>query len=453
MEQPAADVRVVTLEEGISLAILLQSNGHLAEAEDIFRKVLERVPDHPQALHYFGVLTHQQGRSAAAMPYVERSIELEPGHADWYSNLGLILRSQDRFDEAAAAFGRAIELDPRHANAHNNLGGLLRAQGKTAAAEAAYRAAIEIDPAHADAYTNLGHLLTSQGRVPEALASYCKAIVANPRHAEGRRMVAYAYLTLGELDKAIEIYQEWVEQEPENPIPRHMLAACSGRDVPGRAEDAFVEMIFDGFAASFESRLARLSYRAPSLVAAVLEASGVEPAKQLDVLDAGCGTGLCGPLIAPYARRLVGVDLSAGMMAQAAEKKVYDELVKEELTAYLAARGDAFDVIVSADTLVYFGTLGEVIPAAARALRPGGRLIFTLEELADPSATDDFRIRPHGRYNHRRAYVERVLREAGLRPSVRAAELRMEGGVPVDGLVVCAVKDGVGADDREGRDG
>ena len=71
------------------------------------------------------------------------------------------------------------------------------------------------------------------------------------------------------------------------------------------------------------------------------------------MLDAGCGTGLCGPLVAPYARRLTGVDLSAGMLAQAKEKNVYDELFKVELTEYLRDHTEAFDLIVSADTLVY----------------------------------------------------------------------------------------------------
>ena len=46
----------------------------------------------------------------------------------------------------------------------------------------------------------------------------------------------------------------------------------------------------------------------------------LSPAKALDILDAGCGTGLCGPLLAPYARRLVGVDLSDGMLKHAREK-------------------------------------------------------------------------------------------------------------------------------------
>ena len=125
------------------------------------------------------------------------------------------------------------------------------------------------------------------------------------------------------------------EEEPDNPIARHMLAACSGRDVPPRASDAFIETTFDSFAASFDSKLAKLQYRAPALVAEMLAESGAEASRSLDVLDAGCGTGLCGPLIAPYARRLVGVDLSESMLAQARAREVYDELVKRELTAYL----------------------------------------------------------------------------------------------------------------------
>ena len=190
-----------------------------------------------------------------------------------------------------------------------------------------------------------------------------------------------AHCTLGEVDKAVEVFEEWLEEEPDNPIARHMLAACSGRDVPPRASDAFVEKTFDSFAASFDSKLAKLSYRAPALVAEMLAESDVEATKSLDVLDAGCGTGLCGPLIAPYARRLVGVDLSAPMIAQAQARNVYDELVKRELTAYLRDSTGAFDVIVSADTLVYFGQLEDVAAASANALRPGGRLVFTVEEL------------------------------------------------------------------------
>ena len=105
----------------------------------------------------------------------------------------------------------------------------------------------------------------------------------------------------------------------------------------------------------------------------MLAGTDAEASKSLDVLDAGCGAGLCGPLIAPCARRLVGVDLSGRMLAQARDKNVYDELIQRELTSYLRDSPAVFDAIVSADTLVYFGPLRDVVAAAARALRPGGR--------------------------------------------------------------------------------
>ena len=47
---------------------------------------------------------------------------------------------------------------------------------------------------------------------------------------------------------------------------------------------------------------------------------------------------------------------------------------------------------------------------------------------------------PHGRYSHAREYVERVLADAGLRPEIVPAELRLEAGDPVAGLVVRATK-------------
>src|SRR3954452_22066229 len=122
-----------------------------------------------------------------------------------------------------------------------------------------------------------------------------------------------------------------------------MLAACSGHDVPARASDAFIEATFDSFAASFDSKLAKLLYRAPELVAETLKRSDGSSSRDLHVLDVGCGTGLCGSLIAPYARRLIGVDLSERMLEQARERNVYDELVKRELTAYLSACDAAFD--------------------------------------------------------------------------------------------------------------
>jgi predicted TPR repeat methyltransferase len=431
----ADEDRALSLDEAVSLAVVLQQREQWDAAANIYRSVLEVAPDHADALHFSGVLAHQQERSERAVDLIERSLELEPERADWHSNLGIVLQDRLKLDEAIVAYRRAIALDANHANAHNNLGVVLRAKGELVEAETAYRTAIRIDPEHLDAYNNLGVLLNGMKRSREAAVCFSKVITLRPKHPEARRLLALAHCTLGEADKAVEIYEEWLKDEPGDPIALHMLAACSGRDVPPRASDIFIERTFDSFAASFDSRLARLAYRAPALVAEML-ADSVEASKSLDVLDAGCGTGLCGPLVAPYARRLVGVDLSDKMIDQARARNVYDELVRHELTAYLRQASQAFDVIVSADTLVYFGPLEEVVAASANALRPGGRLIFTVEELNGNGSAAGYAISPSGRFRHARDYVERVLANAGFQSHIVPAELRLEAGDPVAGLVV-----------------
>ena len=438
--EATAPERDVTVGDAMRMALVFQQRGQLEEAEQVYRRVLQVAPDHPDIMHFYGVLLHQLGRSEEAIATIEQSLVLEPDRAECYNNLGIILRAVERYDDAAAAYAKATELDPTHANAYNNLGVLRRFTGKPAEAEAAYRKAIELKPTYAEAYHNLGVLLTGQKRHREAILCYFKVLSIEPARTDDRRLLAIAYCEVGERDKAIEIFEKWLEDDPQSPVANHMLAAVTGRNVPTRASDAYVELSFDGFAESFERKLEQLSYRAPWLVADAIKESRLEPAGALDVLDAGCGTGLCGPLVKPYARSLVGVDLSTGMLTKAQQKQVYDRLVKNELTTFLQARHEEFDLILSADTLVYFGPLEAVAAAANGALRPGGMFVFTVEELVSPAEGVEFRIETHGRYSHSQSYVEHVLRSAGFTPDIGHADLRTESALPVAGLVVRATK-------------
>jgi len=93
------------------------------------------------------------------------------------------------------------------------------------------------------AYTNLGMLLSGLKWTEEAAACYCKAIALRPKHPETRKLLALAHCTLGEVDDATRVLKQWLEEEPGNPIARHMLAACTGKDVPERASNAFVEAL------------------------------------------------------------------------------------------------------------------------------------------------------------------------------------------------------------------
>ena len=427
----------MTVADALELAMGMQKGGLLDAAEEIYRRILVAAPDHADALHLMGLARHDRGQPEEAIALVQRAVAAAPDHADAHNNLGNMLLEQNRVDEAEAAYRLVLRLRPEHAGAHTNLGSVLRRKKDNAGAEASFRRALELDDKHAEAYHNLGSVLRDSGRTDEALAAYKRALILRPYDGESYRRVGATLYALGRVDEAVEMYERWVTLEPSSDMARHMLASCSGRDVPGRASDGFVRGTFDVFAASFDVVLERLQYRAPALVGDAVAALLGTPAGTLDILDAGAGTGLCGPLLRPYARLLVGIDLSQPMLDRAAARGGYDRLELAELTAYMGAHPATYDLAVSADTLCYFGDLSAAAAAAALTLRPDGHLIFTVEHAPEP--TEGFRLNPHGRYSHGEDYVRRTLAAAGFDIlSIQQAHLRTENALPVPGLLVTA---------------
>lgn len=432
----------MSIDDAVAFASRLHRLGELDAAELVYGRVLEAAPAHPDALNFLGILCHQRGNSEEALRLMHASLASRGDVVGVWNNIGNILLDLGRVDEAGQAYERCVNLDAGDPQVWNNLGVLRRAQGRVAEAEAAYLRALEVDPKHIDAHNNLGNLLAGIGRVEEAVQYYCRTIALMPGNPAARKMLGYAYCMLGRLDEAAEYYRKWLEEEPDNPTARHHLAACTGAQIPARAEDAYVESVFDGFADSFDAKLAALTYRAPELVADAISQLHPIAGKKLDILDAGCGTGLCGPLLAHHARTLTGIDLSGPMLTKARGRGVYDRLIKAELTAFLhETPASHYDLVISADTLCYFGALEAVLSGACRALRPGGALIFTVELAEQVPENTGYLLSPHGRYAHAPYYIAGALRAAGMEPvSAERQILRTEGGKPVNGLLQIARK-------------
>jgi predicted TPR repeat methyltransferase len=429
----------LSLDEALALGVRLQKTGRLPEAEQVYRAILAAVPDHVEALHFLGLVLFQAGLDAEGAELIERVATRCPDYADAQSNLGNVRRAQGRLADAAAAYGRAIALAPHHAQAHNNLGVVLKDLGRLEEAMAAFREAIALDSRRADAHFNLANLLEREGQTDEAIMEYQRAIELEPLLVNAYDSLARGLWAKGRAAEAIALLQRLREKMPDNPVASHMLAALTGQDVPARASAGYVQQIFDVFADNFDRVLERLGYQAPALVAEAIAREGGAPAGRWDVLDAGCGTGLCGPLLKPYARRLVGVDLSARMLAKASDRGFYNELVQAELTQFLHDHASAYDLVASADTLVYFGELGGILTATAKALRTGGLLVFTLEEGGETVPQQGFRLQEHGRYCHSEAYVRTTLAQAGAEVcAIMRAVLRKESGRSVAGLTVAA---------------
>lgn len=426
----------IGLDEALEIALRAHRAGDAAIAETLYRRILAADPDHAAALHFLGVLCHQSGKPKEAIGLIRRAITIEPHNPSAHINLGNVLFEVDRPDLAAEAYSTAIDLEPKLIDAYNNLGVVLRVLKRVPEAEAVYRGAIEIDPTHRDVWNNLGRLLAGQGRIEEAITCHARALELEPADAGTRRFLVAAYAATGEHDRALALLRDWLKDEPDNPSAQHLIAAITGENTPERASDRYVKALFDGFASSFDHKLARLDYRAPELIGAAVDAC-VGPRGDLVVLDAGCGTGLCGPALKAHARELIGVDLSGGMLDKAWQRGCYDHLEQAELTQFLRDQPGRYDVVASADTLCYFGPLDQAAAAAAGALREGGAFVFSVEEGDGPA----FTLHPHGRYTHAGSYVEGCLAAAGFASVTVARDtLRMERGQPVHGLIVTAIK-------------
>ncbi len=429
----------LSLGDALLLATRLHRLEHFDAAHQLYSAVIEAVPEHPLALQFLGVLEHQRHNSEVGLSYLRRALEHAPDASGLHQNLGNVLFEVRRFDEAAEAYERCAQLGGKTAELLTNIGMLHGARGRYEAAEAAFREAHALDPAYPEAYQGHGMVLAQQGLHKEALVQYMEGHARDPAHAGSRRLLGIALSVLGRFDEAAQVYRDWIAADPDNPRPKHYLAACTGEAVPGRASDAYVSSTFDDFAHSFDRQLEGLQYRAPELVGQAVLALLGEPRAALEILDAGCGTGLCGPVLRPFASRLTGVDLSAGMLAKAQARGDYHQLQRAELTAFLQAHPRAFDLIASADTLCYFGDLTDVCRAAFGSLRPAARLVFTVEALieARPAGAPGFKLTPFGRYSHGEGYLREVLAQAGFDEiSVESVVLRHEAAEPVAGYLV-----------------
>ncbi len=425
----------------IDAAVRLHKSGKLVAAEKAYRRVLRANPRDPHTLYLCGVVTAQLLRPGDAIELLKEAVSLQPDHQQSISELAKLYQETGLLEESANALRQLIDLRPDLGELHSNLAIVLDRLGKPEEAAAACQQAIKMNPERAETHSILGDVLKKSRHLDEAAASYRRAIALNPKLKGVFRHLIATLRDNHKHDEIADVLKQWLEHEPDSPVARHLMSVYSEEDMPQRASDDYVRQVFDEFAATFEDSLRGLDYQGPRLIGEAVEAELDDNAGGLDVLDAGCGTGLCGPMLRPIASRLIGVDLSAMMIQRARELDLYDDLVEGELTAYLKNHPQSFDLIVATDTFNYFGDLEPLLDAASRALKEDGILLFTMEHCDSAASAAGYRLNQHGRYSHSEDYVGRCMTACGLSiRSMELATLRRERDQPVAGIVVRARK-------------
>jgi predicted O-linked N-acetylglucosamine transferase (SPINDLY family) len=196
-------------------ALALHQAGRLPEAKILYEEILLAEPDHPEALHYAGLLAHQLGESETGAALISKALRRRPEYVEAHFNLGKVFKAQGRRDEAAACFRRALTLRPDYAEAHFNLGIALSEQNRPDEAVASYRRALALQPEHVQALNNLGVALHDQGRLDEAAASYRRALALQPGFAQVRYNLGITLQDLGRLDEAAASFRQVLLAKPD----------------------------------------------------------------------------------------------------------------------------------------------------------------------------------------------------------------------------------------------
>jgi tetratricopeptide (TPR) repeat protein len=240
------------MNDALNTALAFHQRGLLEEAVSVYQALLEKNPNHADALHLLGVVALQRGQPARAVEHIGRAVSLNPGVAAYQANLAevyralgqheraveccrLALRLRPHFpevannlalawldlgktDEAIAQFREAIRQKPDFAMAHNNLGNALRLRGEKAQAIDEFRRALKCDPNLVEAHSNLGQLLLEHYRRPEALVHCREAVRLRPDFPEARNNLGNVLRELGRLEEAKACYAEALRLNDDLPI-------------------------------------------------------------------------------------------------------------------------------------------------------------------------------------------------------------------------------------------
>jgi predicted TPR repeat methyltransferase len=445
-------------------------------AEDRCRQALKLDPKHADSLHLLGLVHWQTNKLDLAVDLIGSAIKCNPNNHEYFLNFGELLQHQDKLDNARKSFDIAIRLAPNLAVAWIKLGNLLRIQRRYDEALLTYEHAFTLDSNNAEASAlsagvlhELGRYdealarcdfslaisphqlktlvvkadcLVQLGRTAEAAASYQEASDANPNLAPLWSLLGETLEQLGDRDGAIKALRRMREIDPSDQYGASVKLMQLGADETSEMPPAYVRLLFDKYAATFDTALVEgLGYRGPSVLFEAVQSTcqaHQKPAKFKQAIDLGCGTGLAAVAFAKMVDQFIGIDLSPGMIEKARARGLYAQLEVTDMLEGLRTKPDScVEFVFSADSMVYVANLSPVLKEASRVLALGGLLAFTLER----HDGDGFIMGEGRRYAHSASYVRASIESAGLVVlRLEQQSTRYERGVPVPSLVIVAGK-------------
>lgn len=343
----------------------------LVEAEKAFQNVLEQDSKQIEALSNLGVIALKRQQNQLAIDYFSKALALDNENIEARNNLAATFMHHDRFENALMHYDVLLQKEP------DNI-------------EYLYNSGV--------AQMALGHL-------NEAIILFDHILELESAHTSSLNNLAAIYLKLEQRDKAKEYLKRALDINPQDMISAHMLRALTG-DEQATTTPEYAHNLFNNYALYYDQHMkSTLQYSIPQHVARVIHQ--LELPTNTHTLDLGCGTGLTGIVLRERSNRLIGVDISGKMLAQAKEKGIYDNLVEAEINQFLQQNKASYDLIIAADVFPYFGELDTLFYTIHQHLKLGGYFIFTTEI----SATTFWSLETSARFSHHPDYIQKLAEQ------------------------------------------
>ncbi|MEH1809505.1 tetratricopeptide repeat protein [Nostoc sp.] len=231
---------MTTIPDALQLASQYHQTKRFAQAEEIYRQIIDVDPKQSEALYGLGLLAQQRGQYQNAEQFFQAALQLQPEVGAIYNSLGFTLQQQGKLEEAIACYEKALEILPESIEVQINISNILHIQGKLSPeeqvhyaelneqfglnrqeagdfkiAELYYRQAIALQPDLVSSHTNLGEVLQNQGRFNDAIDSYQQALKIKPDYHHAYHNLGYLFQGKGRFAEAIEAYEKALSIQPD----------------------------------------------------------------------------------------------------------------------------------------------------------------------------------------------------------------------------------------------
>lgn len=424
-----------------NLSNALKKQGNLSLAIQHLHQALMLSPNYAEAYNNLGSLYYTEGRIKEAIPYFEKAIRLNPNYWEPHYNLANSLIKEDQVNIAISHYQATLKITPNNMAAKQNLAMAYIATNQHQEALPFLEEAVKNNPEHAEIHAQLAEVYLDIGRTINAIETFERALQLAPKQAVWHHNLAILYLREQQQDQALLHFKEALSYDPNNQTALHMVHALANDSIQN-APIKYVSDLFDQYSKYYNNHVQeKLQYKVPELLRQIISKQLKDKIKALNILDLGCGTGLCSIYFRDLAKYLIGIDLSKEMLAQAKMLNSYDALCRGNIIQSIPGENSSFfDIIISADVLVYCGELDNIFQLCAKALKNNGLFAFTTEKLAH----GNYQLQKTGRFAHSYNYILETLKKHGfLLIDSQEINLRIQHDKPIVGMLYLLIKQNI----------